>query len=142
MYNKNIGDIALWRFPVFLEKFTKSFAGNILLSSHITDRGTNSMPEPVSSIYQSNVYSDFSNMFGQPQNENMPNLNPGAAAATTTRTQDAEPAGVEPEASDLADQIAQLQSMFPDSSRERIIIALQSSNYDPNRAASSLLEFS
>ncbi|OMJ21313.1 hypothetical protein AYI69_g5867 [Smittium culicis] len=143
MYKNDVGNIALWRFPAFFNKFAKSFAGNIFMSNYVADRGTNSLPQSANTPYPSNNYPNLESIIGnQPQNISG-NLDAASSFIASPRISEniASP-NTQPDISDLDDQIAMLQAMFPDSTRERIIIALQSSNYDPNVAASSLLEFS
>ncbi|PVV03652.1 hypothetical protein BB560_001850 [Smittium megazygosporum] len=157
MYHKNIGDVKYWRFPNFIDNIFKAFFGNILADSYHQTRGSNTMPEVRGYPHQapSNNLSaqGLNSANGQvPENENnQTHLRSrisrqviGSDINTDSiipNPMNPAPESNIPDQQAVEEQISQLQSMFPYSSRDRIVLALQSANYDPNIAASNLLEF-
>ncbi|PVU88883.1 hypothetical protein BB559_005330 [Furculomyces boomerangus] len=137
MYSNNVADIQFWRFPNILNKSFAHVFGNILFSGPLSPRGTETLPQLNNGQRSGfSIGLDSLNRNNQTQNETQQtNMRPVAPSGNNTGQ------SIPQDDITVEENILQLQAMFPDSSRERIIIALQSSNYDPNRAASNLLEF-
>ncbi|PVU94795.1 hypothetical protein BB561_002259 [Smittium simulii] len=147
MYEYNISGIKYWRFPKFVYSVFKSFFGNIITDSPSIRRGASTMPEIASS--NSDMLRFRSNNLApatqQQTRENETNTDQDFITSNVLNSANLGASNSSslfdsiPSAEILEDQIATLQAMFPETSRERIIIALQSSNYNINDAVPNLL---